>query len=134
METDFRSFLLRLSSDITKEKLEQIKYLCFDDIPERDLENISSPLQLFKVLERRQMIGIDNLSFLRKLLSDVMCLSLVTNVDDFTSRREVKLLWLKTQRGHVNCQQEVQTIPRLECVPLGEVRGIHPVATSECDQ
>ena len=129
METDFRSFLLRLSNDITKETLEKMKYLCLDDIPERDLENISSPLQLFKDLERRQMIGIDNLSFLRKLLSDVMCLSLVTIVDDFTSRREVELLGLKKQRGYVNCQ-EVQTIPRLECVPMGGVRGIHPVATS----
>lgn len=123
----FRSFLLQISDDITKEKLEQIKYLCSDDIPERDLESISSPWQLFKDLERRQMIGIDNLSFLRKLLTDVMCLQLVTKIDDFTSRREVELLCLKTQRRQANCQQEIRKNRRFECVPLGGVlRGIHP--------
>ncbi|KAL9984602.1 hypothetical protein ACROYT_G006915 [Oculina patagonica] len=124
--TSFRSFLLRVSDDITKEKLEQIKYLCSDDIPERDLEIISSPLQLFKDLERRQMIGIDNLSFLQKLLTDVTCLQLVTKVDDFISRREVELFCLKTQRRQVNRQQEIRKNPKVECVPLCGVRGIHP--------
>ncbi len=124
--TSFRSFLLRISDDITKEKLEQIKYLCSDDIPERDLEIISSPLQLFKDLERRQMIGIDNLSFLQKLLTDVTCLQLVTKVDDFISRREVELFCLKTQRRQVNRQQEIRKNPKVECVPLCGVRGIHP--------
>lgn len=118
----YRSFLLRISGDITEDKLEQMKYLCSDDIPERDLENINSPLRLFKDLERRQMIGIDNLTFLRKILTDAICPLLVTKVDDFESRREVELSCLKMQRQQIECRkqqlkQEVQKISRFNCVP-----------------
>ena len=111
-----RSFLLRLSYDITEEKLEQIKYLCSDDIPERDLEIIDSPLRLFKDLERRQMIGIDNLTFLRELLTDAMCPLLVTKVDDFELRREVELLCLKKQRQQ-KLKQEGQKISKFNFAP-----------------
>lgn len=120
----YRTFLLRISEHITDEKLKQLKYLCSDDIPEGDLEKISSPLELFRDLERRKMIGIDNLSFLQKLLADVTCFQLATKVDDFTSRREVELLCLKKQRRHVNCRGEVR---KIEGAPMagGAYRYIH---------
>ena len=106
--TDFRTFLLRISDHITEEKLKQLKYLCSDDIPEGDLEKISSPLDLFRDLERRQMIRIDNLSFLKKLLEDVTYFQLATKVDEFTLRQEVHLLCLEKQRRQVNCRGEVR--------------------------
>lgn len=100
---DYRAFLLRISDHITEEKLKQLKYLCLDYIPEGDLEKISSPLNLFRDLERRHMIGIHDLSFLRKLLENVTCFHLATKVDDFTLRQDVQMLLLEKQR-HVSCR------------------------------
>ena len=95
---NFKTFLLRLSDHITERKLSELKYLCSDYIPEGDLEKISSPLDLFRELQRRQMIGIDNLSFLQELLSDVMYIQLANKVGDFILRRELELLCLKEVR------------------------------------
>lgn len=103
----YRTFLLQISDHITEGKLRQLKYLCSDDIPEGDLEMIRSPLDLFRQLERREMIGIDNLSFLQQLLSDVTCVQLAKKVGDFISRREVELLCLKIQRGELRKIEEV---------------------------
>lgn len=124
METNYRTFLLRLSENITEEKLEQLKYLCMGEIPEGSLETINSPLQLFKDLERRQMIGIDNLSFLRQLLTDVMCLQLASRVDDFISRREVELFCLERQRQRLSCSRDPKD-SRLECVAMSGGRRDH---------
>ena len=98
---NFKTFLLRISENITEEKLRQLKYLCSDDIPEGDLEKISCPLELIRDLERRQKIGIDNLHFLQNLLLDVRCVQLANKVGDFISRRELELLWLEKRRGEV---------------------------------
>ena len=108
---NYRAFLLRISDHTTEEKLRQLKYLCSDEIPEGDLEKISSSLDLFKDLERRQIIGIDNLSFLQKLLSDVNCFQLASEVGDFITRREVQLLCLKKQRGE---DRKIKGVPMVE--------------------
>lgn len=112
----YRTFLLQISDHITEGKLRQLKYLCSDDIPEGDLEMIRSPLDLFRQLERREMIGIDNLSFLQQLLSDVACVQLAKKVGDFISRREVELLCLKIQRGELR---------KIEGVPMAGDRQNH---------
>ena len=105
---NFRTFLLRMSDHITDVKLKQLKYLCSDDIPEGDLEKINCPLDLFRDLERRGKIGIDNLSFLQQLLSDVMCVQLANKVGDFILRREVELLCLGKRRGEV---RKIEGVP-----------------------
>jgi len=105
---NFRAFLLRISDHITEEKLRQLKYLCSDEIPDGDLEKISSSLDLFKDLQRRQIIGVDNLSFLKQLLSDVTCFQLASKVDDFITRREVQLLYLEKQRGE---DRKIEGVP-----------------------
>ena len=108
---NFRAFLLRISDHITEEKLRQLKYLCSDEIPDGDLEKISSSLDLFKDLQRRQIIGVDNLSFLKQLLSDVTCFQLASKVDDFITRREVQLLYLEKQRGE---DRKIEGVPMVE--------------------
>ena len=95
---EYRTFLLGISEQITEEKLRQLKYLCSD---KGDLEKISCPLDLVRDLERRQKIGIDNLSFLQNLLSNVRCVQLANEVGDFSLRREVELLFLGKRRGEV---------------------------------
>ena len=111
---EYKTFLLGISKEITEEKLRQLKYLCSDDIPEGDLEKISCPLDLVRDLERRQKIGIDNLSFLQNLLSNVRCVQLANEVGDFSLRREVELLCLGKRRGEVR---------KIEGVPVSAAGG-----------
>ena len=61
---NYRTLLLRISDHFTEGNLEKLKFLCSDDIEEGELEEIKSPLKLFKALERRKMIAVDDLSFL----------------------------------------------------------------------
>ena len=118
METlNHRSFLLRISEDITKEKLEAMKYLCMDCISEGKLETITSPLQLFKELERLKKMDIDNLSFLRELLENVRCLELAGRVNDFNLRRELGLLFLKEQRKQPRYRQDLNDTA-VECLVM----------------
>lgn len=101
MGSNYRTFLLRISENVTLENLEKLKFLCSDDIEEGELEKIILPLQLFKALEKRELITIDSLSFLRELLANVKCFQSVTEIDDFTLRRELELLALTKQRGKI---------------------------------
>lgn len=122
METlNRRSFLQRTSENITKEKLEEMKYLCMDCISEGKLETITSPLQLFKELERLKKMDIDNLSFLRELLENVMCLELAGRVNDFNLRRELGLLFLKEQRKQPRYGQDLNDTA-VECLVMEESR------------
>lgn len=82
--------------------MEKLKFLCSDGIEEGELEEINSPLKLFKALERRKMIAIDDLSFLHQLLTNVNCIQLATTVKEFTLRRELELLGLNKQSQKVN--------------------------------
>lgn len=82
--------------------MEKLKFLCSDGIEEGELEEINSPLKLFKALERRKMIAIDDLSFLQQLLTNVNCIQLATTVEEFTLRRELELLGLNKQSQKMN--------------------------------
>lgn len=122
METlNHRSYLLRISEDITKEQLEEMKYLCMDCISEGKLETITSPLQLFKELERLKKMDIDNLSFLRELLENVRCLELAGRVNDLNLRRELELLFLKEQRKEPRYRQDFNDTA-IECLVMEESR------------
>lgn len=106
MGSNYRTPLLRISDNITEKNLEKLKFLCSDDIKEGELEEISSPLKLFKALERRELIRVDNLSFLRELLANIKCFKLATEVDDFISRRELELLILDFRKERLENKPE----------------------------
>ena len=106
MDSNYRPLLLRISNHITKANLEKLKFLCSDAIEEAELEEITSSLKLFKALERRELLAIDELSLLRELLTSIECSQLVIEVDDFISRRELELLGLKRL-----CQKRKQGTP-----------------------
>ena len=99
MGSNYRSLLVRISNQITQANLEKWKFLCSDDIEEGELEEINSTLKLFKALERRELLAIDELSLLRELLENIECIQLVREVDDFISRRQLELLGLKRKQG-----------------------------------
>ena len=106
MDSNYRPLLLRISNHITKANLEKLKFLCSDAIEEGELEEINSTLKLFKALERRELLAINELSLLRELLISVECIQLVRELDDFISRRELELLGLKRL-----CQKRKQGTP-----------------------
>lgn len=108
MASKFRILLLRISDHITVGNLEKLKFLCSDVIEEGELEEMNSPLKLFKALERRELVGVDNLLFLRELLANVKCFQMATEVDDFTLRREIELTGLKEQRQKQRCSRCVE--------------------------
>ena len=61
MGSSYRNLLLQIAENVTPKILEDLKFLCLDDIEEGELEQISSPLKLFKALERRELLGINDL-------------------------------------------------------------------------
>ena len=111
MGSSYRNLLLQIAENVTPKILEDLKFLCLDDIGEGELEQISSPLKLFKALERRELLGINDLSFLQDLLTNVKCIQLAKEVKDFTLRRELELLGLNEQRVKLigRCSRYVQT-------------------------
>ena len=101
MCSPYRILLLQIAKNVTEKNLEDLKFLCSDVIGESELEKISSPLELFKTLERHDLLGIDDLSFVQELLTNAQCRQLASEVEDFTSRRQLELLALNKQRDKV---------------------------------
>ena len=67
----FRLKLAQIASKIQKEKLERLKFLCKDFIPDGDREKISSPEQPFIELEYRRKLAPNRFKFLRQCLKHV---------------------------------------------------------------
>lgn len=68
MDANFRLKLAEIASKIETEKLERMKFMCIDFIPDGDLEKILSPEQLFTELEHRSILAPNRLAFLQKCL------------------------------------------------------------------
>ena len=98
-----------------------------DFISEGKLETITSPLQLFKELERLKMMDIDNLSFLRELLENVTCLELVGRLNDFILQRK---LCLEEQRKQLRYGKDLCDAVG-KCLVMGESRGDQPLSRTE---
>ncbi|XP_077988323.1 uncharacterized protein LOC144442824 [Glandiceps talaboti] len=70
-----------LNGHIVKDKESILRNLSADKIPPRDMENLKSPFQIFKALEQRDIIGKENLQFLRTLLDKMGMQILLKLVD-----------------------------------------------------
>ncbi|XP_029495658.1 FAS-associated death domain protein-like [Oncorhynchus nerka] len=77
----FNSILLKISGELVGDQLEKIKFLCNKEIGKNRLEKMTSGLQLFMVLMKRNTLGPDNTVFLVSLLTDIGRLDLA---DKFT--------------------------------------------------
>ena len=64
----FRARLLRLSKSLTASELEQLKFLCQDDIPAGRAEKITEPFQFFSELEQLGKLSDGKLCFLSSIL------------------------------------------------------------------
>ncbi|KAM7015102.1 FAS-associated death domain protein [Tautogolabrus adspersus] len=63
--------LLHISNNLSAPQLEQLKFLCKDDIGKRDMERIDSGLKLFQFLTERNKLGADNTEYVCRLLKTV---------------------------------------------------------------
>ncbi|XP_034536743.1 FAS-associated death domain protein [Notolabrus celidotus] len=67
----FNSVLLEISNSLSPDQLEQIKYLCHNDIGKKYLETIDSGWKLFQFLKEKLKLGEDNTDYVCQLLEKV---------------------------------------------------------------
>lgn len=65
---DFNALLLDISKQLSKDQLEDIKFLCNDFIGKKVMEKIDTGLKLFTVLMERGKLGPDDTDFLCRSL------------------------------------------------------------------
>lgn len=68
---DFNGLLLEISNQLSKDQLDNLKFLCQDKIGKRRMENIDSGIKLFVVLTERSELAADNTELLGRLLSKI---------------------------------------------------------------
>ena len=66
-----RGLLLKISKKLTREELNDMKFVCHDKIADGELEKITSVLELFKKISQLDDTGDDGMSFISDLLVEV---------------------------------------------------------------
>ena len=79
----YRKLLLKLSSDLTSNDLERLKFAAVDFIPRGRTENIGSGVQLFDVLEQDLIIGPQNLGLLQDMFKTIGRVDLAWKIQPF---------------------------------------------------
>ena len=79
----YRKFLVELSSYISVNDLETLKFAVVDLIPRRKTEDASSGLKLFDILEQDSRISPGNLSLLEDLFKTIGRMDLAWKVQRF---------------------------------------------------
>ena len=64
----FRALLFLASRDITDDLLAEIKFLCKEDLSERDIESTKTPLEFLELLWRQDKIRPGDVGYLTTLL------------------------------------------------------------------
>lgn len=82
-EETYKVFILNLVKYITKETFNKLKYFLDKKIGCATMEKLQDPLDLFKELERRDIVGHENLDKLRDLLVKIQEPNLVSMLDSF---------------------------------------------------
>ena len=80
----YRKFLVELSSYISGNDLETLKFAVVDFVPRRKTEDASSGLKLFDILEQDLRISPGNLSLLEDLFTTINRLDLAWKVQCFS--------------------------------------------------
>lgn len=67
----FRKHLYWISNQLSSQEVENLKFMCNDMVPRRQLEHLRSGFDLFCVLEGKDLISTNNLDFLKEILETV---------------------------------------------------------------
>ncbi len=81
----FTKFIIELVEEITSDVFDKLKYALRYVIPKATMEKMRNPLDLFKELEKRDIVGPENLDRLREFLEMIQGQDLVLMLDNFAS-------------------------------------------------
>ncbi|KAM9366642.1 FAS-associated death domain protein [Symphorus nematophorus] len=84
---NFNSVLLEISNHLTADELDQMKFLCRDQIGKRELEKIETGRRLFEVLSQRGKLAADNTEFVSDLLEKIHRPDLADRLRSFRASR-----------------------------------------------
>lgn len=83
----FSTLLHDIGQSLDDDNVRYMKYLLQGHINKETLQNLSdSGLDLVEILQKRGLVSEKRLSFLRKLLVEVKCLTLVNLLDEFKEK------------------------------------------------
>ena len=85
----YRKLLLDLSSELSTSDLEKLKYASIDLIPRGTIENVTSGLKFFDVLEQDGRITPQNLSLLENMLTAIGRMDLAWKIQHFPASQFV---------------------------------------------
>jgi len=81
----YRKLLLELSSELSNSHLEKLKFASIDLLPRGTLENITSGLKFFDVLEQDGRIAPLNLSLLEDMFKTIGRMDLAEKIQCFSA-------------------------------------------------
>ena len=77
---DFRRCLNRLSNQLSRQNLDDMKFVCKDHVPVARMERVRGALDLFQALEERGELSMNDTSFLVKVLVGIERSNLVADL------------------------------------------------------
>nr|XP_033783748.1 FAS-associated death domain protein [Geotrypetes seraphini] len=80
---DFRTLLHSISTRLSSDELDNLKFLCRENIGKRKLENVKSGIDLFSILLEQREISPDSVDFLFNLLKNLKRGDLVEQLEQF---------------------------------------------------
>lgn len=86
MATSFPSFnccLLSISNQLTHEDLKKMKFVLPDGIPQRQLQSVREPYELFSLMMEYQLLSKDDTHLLSELLKSTGKMNLNNLLQDF---------------------------------------------------
>jgi hypothetical protein len=90
MASEYRELLLDIAREIKPEELEEMKFLC-DDFQLPDIKPeavfVKEVFNFFRALENQNMLGVDNLDWLKYLLEKAKKSDLVLRLKDFQTTK-----------------------------------------------
>ncbi|NXN34594.1 CASP8 protein, partial [Nycticryphes semicollaris] len=96
----YRYLLFQLSEDITKDELNSFKFLLGKELPKCRLNPKTTMLDVFIEMEKKGILGEDNLSILKRLCAEIN-ISLLKRIEDYELNLfgEEEMLITEKQRG-----------------------------------
>ena len=76
----FRRCLNSLANQLSRQNVDDMKFVCKDHVPVSRMERVRSALDIFQALEERGKLSIDDTSFLVKVLISIERSNLVTDL------------------------------------------------------
>ena len=70
-QVKLRSSLIRISNQLARHNLEDLKFLCRDVVPMARMETVSNAIDLFTALEEMDKLLLDDLEFLGRILTSI---------------------------------------------------------------